>query len=162
MRAYKRLTGARFGMLTGTQSEIHRLWKFFGVYYQKVPQGRPPDIDWWTHRPETMDVNHTDGFFIIDPEGHWRAVNEGMPDVGGHLAPKLLGLLDAQGRTNLRDPQAPWSAQQALADLFTLMGRRGPKPSGPTIAQVSALDVRAPLSKWRASLRIALGMRRVR
>ena len=42
LRAYRRLTGLNFSQLTGTRAEIHRLWKFFGVAYQRVPQGHPP------------------------------------------------------------------------------------------------------------------------
>jgi hypothetical protein len=30
--AHEKVTGADFQMLTGTQSEIERLWKSFGVY----------------------------------------------------------------------------------------------------------------------------------
>ena len=57
VRAYRRLSGANFAMLTGTQDEIRRLWSFFGVYYQRVPQGNRPDVDWLTHKPETFDVH---------------------------------------------------------------------------------------------------------
>ena len=58
LRAYRRLSGADFPLLTGTQAAIHRLWKFFGVYYARVAQGKPPDVDWLTGKPETFDVNH--------------------------------------------------------------------------------------------------------
>lgn len=121
LRAYRRLTGADFTLLTGTQSEIHRFWKFFGVYYQRVPQGNPPDIDWLTHKPETFDVQHTDGLFILDPAGRERMADEGMPDVGGQLSPALRRLLDEEGREDLAHPQLPWSAAQVLEDLHQLM-----------------------------------------
>ena len=58
------------------------LWKFFGVYYARVPQGKPPDVDWLTGKPETFDVDHTDAMFLIDPAGQERILDEGMPDVG--------------------------------------------------------------------------------
>jgi cytochrome oxidase Cu insertion factor (SCO1/SenC/PrrC family) len=58
VRAFRRLTGARFAMLTDTPAEIRRFWRFFGVYYRRVPQGHPADVDWLTHRAERFDVQH--------------------------------------------------------------------------------------------------------
>ena len=97
LRAYRRLVGADFALLTGTQAEIHRFWNFFGVSYERVPEGNPPDIDWLTHKPETFDVNHTDGLFILDPAGRERMADEGTANVGDHLSPALSRLLDAKG-----------------------------------------------------------------
>ena len=53
----------------------------------RVPQGKPPDVDWLTHKPETFDVQHTDALFFIDPAGQERIVDEGMPEVDGQLSP---------------------------------------------------------------------------
>jgi cytochrome oxidase Cu insertion factor (SCO1/SenC/PrrC family)/thiol-disulfide isomerase/thioredoxin len=122
LRAFKRRTGTNLTMLTGTQAEIRRLWRFFGVEYRRVPQGRPPDIDWWTHRPERFDVTHSDGLFLIDPRGRWREYVGGMADVGGRLPARLRGLLDEEGRRNLRDPTAPWRAPDVLTDLWRMLG----------------------------------------
>ncbi len=117
LRAYRRLTGANFGLLTGARSQIHRLWQFLGVYYRRVRQGNPPDVDWLTHKPETFDVQHTDGFFILDPAGQERIADEGMPNVRGQLRPALRGLLNDQGRRNLAHPQLSWTAAELLDDL---------------------------------------------
>ncbi len=127
---YRRLTGADFAMLTGSQAEIHRLWHFFGVYYEKVPQGNPPDVDWLTHKPETFDVQHTDALFFIDPAGQERIAEEGMPQVS-HLSPVLHQLLNDQGRQNLTHPQLPWTAPEALDDLYWLMDRNVPASAVP-------------------------------
>ncbi len=121
LRAYRRLTGADFTLLTGTQAEIRRLWKFFGVYYERVPQGNPPDIDWLTHKPETFDVQHTDGLFILDPAGRERMADEGMAGVDGRLSAALRRLLDREGLENLAHPQAPWTAGQVFDDVGELM-----------------------------------------
>ncbi len=100
LRAYRRLAGVNFRMLTGTRPELARLWRFFGVYFKRVPQGKHPDVDWLTHRPEKFDVEHTDGLFIIDPSGHWRVAVTGMPSVGMTLKPRLRRLLnDRAGAT---------------------------------------------------------------
>lgn len=126
LRAYRRMTGVNLPMLTGTQSEIKRLWSFLGVYYAKVPEGHPADIDWMTHRPERFDVDHTDAIFIIDPHGQERIVDDGMPQISGPLPVPLHRLLDAQGRRNLVHPELPWTAAEILEDLDYLMGRNVP------------------------------------
>jgi cytochrome oxidase Cu insertion factor (SCO1/SenC/PrrC family) len=133
LRAYRRLAGVNFQMLTGTRSQIRRLWRFFGVAYRRVPEGHPPDIDWMTHKPETFDVDHTDGLFLISPSGQERIVNEGMASVQGRLSPPLRTLLSSQGDHNLTHPQLPWTATEALDDIDFLMGRSRPalRPSRP-------------------------------
>ncbi len=137
LRAYQRLTGADFAMLTGTPSQIHRLWKFFGVYYARVPQDNPPDVDWLTHKPETFDVDHTDAVFFVDPAGQERIAEEGMPAVT-HLEPALRQLLSDQGVTNLEHPQLPWTPSQALDDLYYLMDRNVPASAVPKVTPPSA------------------------
>lgn len=144
LRAYRRMTGLNFAQLTGTPAEIHRFWKFFGVYYERVPEGKPAAIDWWTHKPETFDVQHTDGIFIVDPAGQERIVDEGMPDVGGRLEPALRKLLDAEGREDLAHPQLSWSAPQVMEDLDWLMGR--------TVPASELEDVKAPDAQAAASM----------
>ena len=134
LRAYQKLTGANFQMLTGTKSEIARLWKFFGVYYARVPEDKPPDIDWLTHKPEKFDVQHTDALFFIDPSGQERVADEGMPDVQGQLSPVLRSLLSAQGKQNLAHPQLPWTSGEALDDLYFLMNRNVPANSVPKVS----------------------------
>jgi cytochrome oxidase Cu insertion factor (SCO1/SenC/PrrC family) len=130
VRAFKRLTGADVRFLTGTRPEIRRLWKVFGVAYKRVPQGRRPDVDWWTHRPERFDVQHTDGVFIIDPRGRWRVAVPGMPDLRGSLTPRLASLLNDEGEANLRHPDTSWTVDQILDDLSQLTGRRASSVRG--------------------------------
>ena len=146
LRAYRRMTGVDFTQLTGTPAEIHRFWKFFGVYYKRVPQEKPAAIDWWTHRPETFDIQHTDGVFILDPAGQERIVDEGMPDVGGRLSQALRRLLDAEGRENLAHPQLPWSAPQLLEDLDWLTNRTVPAAALPGAKPPSAAATSAMLA----------------
>jgi protein SCO1/2 len=145
-RAYRRLTGVNFQMLTGTRAAIRKLWKFFGVYYQRVPEGDPADIDWMTRRPETFDVEHTDAVFFIDPAGQERIVNEGMPDTDGHLSVALRRMLDAQGRHNLAHPELPWTATDALDDLDYLMNRTIPASTATQVTPLSAAAAKAALA----------------
>jgi len=124
LRAFRRLSGANFDLLTGSQSEIHAIWRFFGVYYERVPQGNPPDIDWMTGKPETFDVQHTDAVFVLDPKGRERIVDEGMAQVAAPMPRALRALLDAEGLQDLAHPQFPWTAEEVLQDVARLAGWR--------------------------------------
>jgi cytochrome oxidase Cu insertion factor (SCO1/SenC/PrrC family)/thiol-disulfide isomerase/thioredoxin len=146
LRAYKRLTGADFTMLTGSLANVTRLWKRLGVYFKRVPQGNPPPVDWMTHRPETFDVAHTDGLFVLDQAGAERIVGGGMPQVQGPLSRPLHGLLDAEGEHNLAHPLEPWTASQVLDDVDWLLGREVP---------ASSLQGTPPPSAEAASRRLA-------
>lgn len=152
LRAYTRLSGAGFQMLTGTQAAIRRLWHFFGVSYYRVPQGHPPDVDWLTHRPETFDVQHTDAVFLIDPAGQERIADDGMPQVGGPLPAALQKLLNDEGRHNLAHPQFAWSAGAVMDDLYHLMGRSVPASQAPAVRAPTAAAARAALARSPGTL----------
>lgn len=128
LRAYKRMTGADFKMLTGSVPNILRLWKRLGILIERVPVERPPPIDWYTHKPETLNIVHSDGLFVLDPAGNERIVVTGMPklETGHTLSSALHRLLDAEGVHNLQHPEAPWTASQLLEDLYWGMGREIP------------------------------------
>lgn len=157
LRAYRRLTGAGFRLLTGTQAQLRRFWRFFGIYFKRAPQGKPADIDWLTHRPETFDVEHEDGLFFLDPTGRERIAVIGQPDARGRLSPVLRSLLNQQGHANFAHPQLPWTAAQALDDLYWLMGAEVPgsslatvKPPGAAAAARMLAGSPAPLAALHA------------
>lgn len=126
LRAFKRMTGVGFGLLTGTKDQLTRFWHDFGVGFTKTPEDSPPDTDWLTGKPLTFDVTHTDGLFVVGRDGRWRVATLGMPSVSGRLSPVLMRLLNAQGRKELRNPEAPWTARQGLDDIGFLLGRTIP------------------------------------
>lgn len=128
MRAYKRMTGAGFKMLTGSAANMQRLWKEFGIGFKRIPLEQPVPIDWFTHKPETLNIEHSDGLFILDPAGQERVIVGGMPGIakGHELGPALHKLLDPEGIHNLRHPETPWTAKELLNDLYWGMGRQVP------------------------------------
>ena len=152
LRAYRRLTGLDFELLTGTPSEVRRFWRYFGVYYKRVPEASPPAIDWYTHKPETFNVEHSDNLIFLDPAGQERIVNEGMADVGRHLEPALRGLLSHVGLHNLAHPSLPWTPTQALEDLYWLMGKEIPASTLTKVSPPSATDARRVLAGSPAPL----------
>jgi cytochrome oxidase Cu insertion factor (SCO1/SenC/PrrC family) len=152
LRAYRKLTGIDFTQLTGNQVQIKRLWRFFGVAYNRVPQGHPADVDWLTHKPETFDVQHTDALFLLDPSGQERIADNGMPQMTGRLEPALAALLNDQGRQNLAHPQFAWTAQDVVDDLYHVMDRNIPAGSAPQVSAPSPTAARAELAGSPASL----------
>ena len=127
LAAYSREFGADWVMMTGTPANLDALWKFFGVFVQIVPEEQPPKLDWWTDKPLTYDVDHTDGYFLIDTKGHERFSDSNPPNLEGHLDKKLAGLLNAGGLKNLDAQSSPnWTLSQALASLSWLVGRTIP------------------------------------
>ncbi len=119
--AYAKLTGASWTLLTGDQANVTAMNAFFYVSAQKVAEGSPPQTDWWTHQALTYDINHSDGFFIIDSSGHEKFATSATPDVSSHSLPTALKqMLDDQGMQNLNDPRAngqTWTVGQALSAL---------------------------------------------
>ena len=127
LAAYAKEFGADWALLTGTPANLDALWRFFGVSVQIVPEEQPPKLDWWTGTPLTYDVNHTDGYFLIDGTGHERFSDSNPPNLHGQLDRKLAGLLNAGGLKNLTDQSAPnWTLGEALSSISWLVGQSIP------------------------------------
>jgi len=110
---YQTEFGADWDLWTGTAANIAAFWKPFGVSYQVVDEGQPPQNDWLTGRPLTYDVDHTDGYILIDAKGHERFIDVNAPNLPG-LNHKLSGLLNAGGIHNLDHPQpTDWTIDDA-------------------------------------------------
>jgi cytochrome oxidase Cu insertion factor (SCO1/SenC/PrrC family) len=126
MTAYSQLTATTWPLLTGSPSALASLWRYFGVYYKKVPEGSPPGIDWQTHQPYTYDVDHSDGFILLDSNLHERFVTGGMTSIQ-QIPSNLRKLLDQQGVQNLHHPGAgTWTVGDALDTIGWFLGRSVP------------------------------------
>jgi protein SCO1/2 len=124
LTAYAQRFGVDWPMLTGSLPTLTEFWKFFYVYFAQAPEDQPPKDDWWTGAPLTFDVNHTDGFILIDPRGHERFITVDAPNLHGRLSPALTALLNDEGVRNLKHPpKTTWTIPQALAALGWLVGR---------------------------------------
>jgi protein SCO1/2 len=122
LRAFARMTGVHFPLLTGTSRQLARFWRFFEVASWRTKEGVPADIDWLTGKPLTFDVSHTDGLFLLDAAGRERIVDVGMPTVQRPLPRTLKRLLNAEGRHDLADSAGGWTVQQGLDDVGYLLG----------------------------------------
>jgi protein SCO1/2 len=126
--AYQNRFAADWPLLTGTQANMAALWKHFGIFYQKVPEENPPATDWWTGKPLTYDMDHSNGFILIDPSGDERFITQQLPYLHGQLPANLRSLLDDLGVQHLKQgiPGASYSLPQAAAALSWLLGRHIP------------------------------------
>lgn len=118
---------ADWTVLTGSPDTLNRLWRFLGVYHQKVPETGPAPKDWLTGGPLTYDVTHSDLVFFVDADGTDRFTLDGAGHVGaGDRLPAALGsFLNAEGRRNLVHPESgTWTVPQALDVLSWLAGQR--------------------------------------
>ncbi|HXX88917.1 MAG TPA: SCO family protein [Acidimicrobiales bacterium] len=127
LAAYAQRTGVRFPLLTGSPATLDALWRFFGVDHTVVPEDSPPGIDWETGQPYTYDVDHGDGFLMLDGRGHERFATGGLPHLQGALAPSLQAMLDGQGRQNQSSPgPGAWTVGDALDAIGWIEGRAVP------------------------------------
>jgi protein SCO1/2 len=126
LAAYQKEFGADWDLWTGTPAQIAAFWKPFGVSYQTVPEEQPAKIDWWTGQPLTYDVDHSDGYVLIDASGRERFVDASAPDIPG-LSPKLKALLNVGGLHDLAHPQPTnWTVADALGAISWVLGTNVP------------------------------------
>ncbi len=111
LAAYSKEFGADWVLLTGTPADLDALWKFFGVSVQIVPEEQPPKLDWWTGQPLTYDVDHTDGYFLIDGTGHERFSDSNPPDLARPPRP------EADRTAQRRRAEEPDGSERAELDV---------------------------------------------
>ncbi len=129
LAAYQKEFGADWDLWTGTPAQIAAFWKPFGVSYQTVAEEQPAKTDWWTGQPLTYDVDHTDGYILIDAAGRERFVDASAPNVPG-LSPKLKALLDVGGLHDLAHPlPTNWTISDALESISWVLGTNVPASS---------------------------------
>jgi protein SCO1/2 len=127
LAAYAHLTGATWELATETPQNAAAFEQFFGWYVQRVPENNPPSLDWWTGQPLTYDVNHSDGFVVIDAHGTERFATGSSPDFHGTLDPTLQQFLTDEGRQHLAHPLQPsWTPDAALQVIGWLLDRSVP------------------------------------
>jgi cytochrome oxidase Cu insertion factor (SCO1/SenC/PrrC family) len=126
LAAYSTIIGAggNWQLLTGTAADVAALWKWFGVAYERQPESSPAPVDWWTGKPLTYDVGHSDVLFFLDPAGVERYLITGAPNAASVPVPAALAsFLNDEGRKNRASPDAgAWTASDVDAVLSWLTG----------------------------------------
>jgi protein SCO1/2 len=135
LRAYQKLFGGPlpdWSLLRASPADSKRLWKYLGVEYGRTKEANPPDLDWWTHKPLTYDIAHSDDLIFFGPTGNERFVVNADPNARGVDTPaELVKFLSAQGRRALRHPNpiATWTVSQGLEVFSWLTNHRLPSSS---------------------------------
>ena len=124
LAAYARLTGASWQLVTETPAALQTMATYFGFYYQRVPETAPAAVDWWTGKPLTYDVDHSDGFVVVSGKGVERFVTGAPPNFRGRLNPKLERFLSPLGMRHLRHPaRTAFTSRELLQAVGWVMGR---------------------------------------
>jgi cytochrome oxidase Cu insertion factor (SCO1/SenC/PrrC family) len=118
------MTGSDWPLLTGSSRTLDRLWSYFSIYHQKVAESTPAGVDWQTGQPYTYDVDHSDGFVLLDQHQHERFIAGGMVQIPT-VPERLRKLLDREGRSNLSDPGGgSWTVTDGLGSIGWLLGHK--------------------------------------
>lgn len=148
IRAYAKLIGANFQVWTelgptttpvltkkdlaekspvgsgDINANLLTLEKFFGWSVQVVAQGEPPSTDWMApHETLTYDINHSDGFWIVDSAQRVRFASGDLPAFTGTLARVLATFMDY--KSNIYDDpvyKGGWTPLEALQALEWVVG----------------------------------------
>jgi protein SCO1/2 len=129
LAAYRRLfrpSPPNWLTLTGTPAHVRALWKAFGVYIKRVPEGSPAAQDWLTGKRLTYDIEHSDEVFFLDKHQHERFILDGVPHVAGRssIPSTLYQFMSTQGHRNVTHPQGgSWTPSQAL-QVISWLDRR--------------------------------------
>lgn len=125
LKAYAKLTHAGWELVRTDPADLAKLQKFFEFTYIKVAEDKPPSIDWMTGKPLTYDIQHSDNYFVIDPQGNERVVQDAAPDYKGKLNPKLQKFLSAEGREHQKHPPQPdWTKADVLEAIESVTGEK--------------------------------------
>jgi protein SCO1 len=125
LAAYAKLTHAGWQLARTDPADLAKLQEFFEFTYIKVAEDNPPSIDWMTGKPLTYDIQHSDNYFVIDPKGVERVVQDAAPDYKGKLNPKLQKFLSAEGREHQKQPPQPdWTKANVLEALEQVSGEK--------------------------------------
>jgi protein SCO1/2 len=112
--------------ITGSPQTIHDLWKWLGVYRQRVPDKAPGPRDWLTDHRLTYDVTHSDEVFFLDATGQERFLLEGAPHISpGIIIPPRLKAFMARSHESSADPgPQSWTEPDELQVLSWLLDRK--------------------------------------
>lgn len=108
------------GDLTPSLSAIEQ---FFGWSAQVVAIDDPAPSDWMApYRPLTYDINHSDGFWVIDANQHVRFESGNLPAYSGTLAKRLSAYMGQSSNIYKGINPGGWTPSQALGAISFVLG----------------------------------------
>ena len=108
-----------------TNPNLTAIEKFFGWTVQVVPQGTPAATDWMTpHKKLTYDINHSDGFWVINAHQVVRFASGDLPSFTGKLSKTLATFMGDQNNIYKDVNRGGWTPAEALQAISWAIGRR--------------------------------------
>jgi protein SCO1/2 len=136
LAAYQKLYGGSlpdWTLLRASPKVTAKLWRFFGVDYQRVKEPKPAAIDWLTHKPLTYDIDHSDDLIFLAPDGKERFLVQAAPELPtGTKPPKsLVQFLDSEGLKAIYKPNPvdDWTVSQGSSVFSWLLDKKLPVSS---------------------------------
>jgi len=138
IKAYSSLVGASFGLWTergvtttpdatqgagDTNANLTAIEQFFGWDIHVIEQDSPARKDWMSpyHRL-TYDIDHSDGFWVIDARQHVRFESGNLPAYSGTLAKKLATFMGQSSNIYKGVNPGGWTPTQALQTISWVTG----------------------------------------
>jgi len=123
LAAYANLTGASWELVTESPATLDAIAKFFGFAHWRAPVDADAAPDWLTGQTLSYDVDHSNGYVLINGSGTQIFSTGAAPAFRGTLTPTLRRYLSDTGVHNLLDPPSTaWSTQTALTELSWALG----------------------------------------
>lgn len=106
-----------------TPAPLAALANYLGasVVFSK-PAANPVPNDWWLGTPISYDINHSDGFYVINQASNVSFVSQDAPHFVGLLAAALQAYLSPDGLFRLTHPYRGWTPTQALQSMEYVAG----------------------------------------
>jgi cytochrome oxidase Cu insertion factor (SCO1/SenC/PrrC family) len=86
------------------------------------PGVNPTSNDWWLGSPINYDIDHSDGFYVVDPSSSVGFVSQDAPHFVGLLATALKNYLNKGGLFRLTHPYKGWNPTQAFQAMEYVAG----------------------------------------
>ncbi len=99
--------------------------KFFGWQVQVVKEGKPAGVDWMApHEKLTYDINHSDGFWVINSANVVRFESGDLPNFHGKLAAALVAFLSSDGKSAYKHPYKGWTPTNGIQVMSWVAGKK--------------------------------------
>jgi len=103
----------------GINANLQAFRNFFGWGVQVIPQSNPPATDWMApYKPLSYDINHDDGFYVIDGKGNERFYSSGLPTFTGTISKTLATFMGSKTNVYAKPVYKDgWTPQGAIAAI---------------------------------------------
>jgi len=123
LAAYAKLTRASWELVTESPATLDAIATFFGFVHYRAAVDPDAAPDWLTGQTVFYDVNHSNGYVLINGSGTQIFTTGAAPAFRGTLNPVLRRYLSNIGVRNLLDPPSTaWTTKTALLELSWALG----------------------------------------